>query len=286
MKAGRIAFPSVVLGATQLLRQKWMPVLVAAITFSMIAAVGLAFVERKIDMIETKLSAASKMTRDDLEAEIDAQVLKLGSMDASVLLSSQDFRLSAAQRVDAKTVDKSQVGVIYVASAGPMILALFFADLLIAFIAAIFFLRLFSSGSSSAYETMMRLPFLLLPFVGLVFWMLLRSFLWIPLLGIPIALYVLPRLSLAPVFVAAGSYGPLVAVRESMKRTKRRWAQLFLAWLGVTLTGLLSLWVLLVLTSVIVLFSAKIGLFVWMCSLLIVLAFFCACAVMITAFLA
>lgn len=283
--AGRIAFPSVVLGGLQLLRQKKAAVLISILSFSMLCAVAVAFVERKIDAIEESLSKASGLTREELQVEINDQVIKLSSMDPVVLLSSPEFSYQASEIPETEKVEKDQVGILYVSKAGVLILGLFAFNMIVAFVALIFFLLLFSTGSSTAYEAAAKLPGHLWSSFWLFFWMLFRSFLWIPFFGIPVAFYMLPRLSLAPVILLTRDIGVMGSTKESMRRTKGRWLQLLLTWVGVLLVALLLLWFFLVIVSILALFSAKVALFLWICTLIAIIAYIAACTVMLTAML-
>jgi len=59
--------------------------------------------------------------------------------------------------------------------------------------------------------------------VGLWIWILLRSFVWIPVVGIFTGIYFLPRFVLSPVILLGEDRGVFESVRESASRTKGSW---------------------------------------------------------------
>ncbi|MEI8230893.1 MAG: hypothetical protein WCG83_07215 [Candidatus Peregrinibacteria bacterium] len=74
-------------------------------------------------------------------------------------------------------------------------------------------------------------------FIGMSLWITLRSFIWIPILGWVAAVYLGPRLCLAPVILLSEGKGIRESARESMRRTEGKWGTvvsgLFMVGLGV-----------------------------------------------------
>jgi hypothetical protein len=62
-----------------------------------------------------------------------------------------------------------------------------------------------------------------LQMITLCFWIVIRSFVWIPLLGIIIAFFLLPRFILSPYLLLEERKDVMQSVRESIIRTKKSW---------------------------------------------------------------
>lgn len=65
------------------------------------------------------------------------------------------------------------------------------------------------------------------PMVGLWIWMFLRSFVWIPIVGVIIAIIVGPRLILSPLYLLEHKKGILESTRMSYTHTRGMWGKIF-----------------------------------------------------------
>lgn len=271
-------FPHLLLGSLHLLTRQWKSVLIGAVSFAMMMAVVSAFVDRRIDTIEQELASVLQISPEELQVLAEKQLVALGAGDMGpVLLELQSFEQSGAP------LDLEHAGMVYGLRAGPYIL-LFLLILQVAlFIAGIFYLLLFSHPIESAFEVFQRLLRSLLPMIGLFFWMLVRSLIWIPFVGPVIALYLLPRLSLAPVVLASGEAGVFQSLHVSMKRTSHRWVSLFFLYLGFFFLLFLLAYFALVIAGIISLFSLKIGFFLWLVGLMLLVALGAAFLTMLSA---
>jgi hypothetical protein len=63
--------------------------------------------------------------------------------------------------------------------------------------------------------------------LGLWIWCALRSFIWVPFIGIFLAIYFGPRLALAPIYLLEKSKGITESARLSMKTTDGYWWKIF-----------------------------------------------------------
>jgi hypothetical protein len=66
-----------------------------------------------------------------------------------------------------------------------------------------------------------------IPFLGLILWVIIRSFAWIPIVGAIIALFRIPRFVLAPVIMLAEEKGVLESASESYRRSKGHSGKIF-----------------------------------------------------------
>ncbi len=88
-----------------------------------------------------------------------------------------------------------------------------------------------------------------LPLLGVWVWSMLRSFVWIPILGIIPAIILGPRFALASVLVFEKKVGVCASVSESYLRTKGYWGKILGNMFAVGMVTMLASWVLKVLTS-------------------------------------
>jgi hypothetical protein len=88
-----------------------------------------------------------------------------------------------------------------------------------------------------------------LPLLGVWVWSMLRSFVWIPFLGIIPAIILGPRFALASVLVFEKGTGVCASVSESYIKTKGYWSKIIGNTLAVGIVTMLASWALRLLTS-------------------------------------
>lgn len=116
--------------------------------------------------------------------------------------------------------------------------------ILIAVLSHAYFLLLALSPTSDAMATLKKTPALFFPLLGLWIWMLLRSFVWIPILGFIPAIILGPRFALSPVIMIKQKKGIMESVRMSYAGTKGYWGKIvgnmIVAGLCVMLAGIVA----------------------------------------------
>lgn len=276
-----------ILGAFGLLRQKLIPVMLGVLCFTMLFAVGSAYLDRSVDQVLLTLADQTGLTADEVQASIETEletIMESGSAqgDSGAVLGSSDrlnallLRASAEQEELSAgmqvTVNRDSVLSSYLACIGATAFGVFVFYAVILFFSMLFFSLLFVLGRSSASSVVIRLPLMIVPAFGVLFLLFLRSFIWVPFLGLPLAIYFLPRLSLAPVILLSGEAGVFGSVALSLKRTKGLWFPLFLRFLGGFLLLLSIGWFVILIAGSVMLFSAKIGFLLWLCGLVFMIA--------------
>lgn len=264
------------LGVSSLLSQRKVPLAVAILSFAMLLAVGSAAVRFRILHIEDGLMSEFSLDRDVLRTEIEKDLTKISEMDVSEFIRQGGFQSGQT----------SSLGLRYVRLTMPVIALQMFFNAAVMFIAGVFFLLLFTRGSESGYDAAQRLPRTIARMCGLVLWMLVRSFIWILPIGPLIAVYMLPRLALAPVILAGGEAGIFQSMQLSMKRTSRRWLAMFIRLVLIAIVAFLILWPMLVITVGITLLSMKLGYLLLLCALLFSIAYQCAALTVLAALMA
>ncbi len=115
---------------------------------------------------------------------------------------------------------------------------------IIAVFAHVYFLLLALSPTQDAMVILKKTPALFWRLLGLWIWMFIRSFAWIPLLGLIPAIIFGPRFILAPVILVKEKKGIMESVSVSYERTSGYWGKIvgncIVAGLCVAFTGLVA----------------------------------------------
>lgn len=283
--ASRAPLSELFLGVYTLLSQKKYPIFVATISFAMLLAAGSAAVQFHVAYIEDKLMTQYSLDSEALRIRLDADLQAISVMDAREFMESSGIRFGGPELQSAPT-GEHVLGLAYMLQMAPVILLQLLFDITTMFVAAVFFLILFSQGSKSAYEAAQRLPKIIFPMCAQLFWILVRSFLWIPIVGPIIAMYMLPRLCLAPVILASGEAGIVQSARLSMKRTSRHWFSLVLRLVLIAIVACLILWPMLVLVVGVTLLSYKLGYLLLLCCTVFIIAFLSAALTVLSVMMA
>lgn len=282
-----VSIPELVLGALRLCRRLWLGILIAAVSFAMILAAVSGFSERRIAQIEDRMAAHLKMSDEEFQAETERQVRELGTLDAVTFVESLQRHGSGALAGKAPLPAKNELGIAYIAQVGPYVFLLLAVNLFVGFAAFIYFLLFFTRITKSPYETIPTLLRNILPMSFAWFWALVRSYIWIPLIGPFLALYMTPRLAPAFVYIASGEAGVFEGFHLSIKRTKGHWFGAALGLLVICIvTFALVLWPAMVVAAIASLFSLKIGFVLWLIGAMLAIAFFSACLTVLGVMLA
>jgi len=122
-------------------------------------------------------------------------------------------------------------------------IATFFGGIIAVFSHA-YFLLLALSPTQDAMVVLKKTPKLFFPLLGLWIWMFLRSFVWIPFLGLIPALILGPRFMAAPIILVKEKKGIMESVSLSLARTKGYWGKIvgnaIVVALCVILTGIVA----------------------------------------------
>lgn len=283
MKAStRAPLSELFLGISALLSRKKLPVAIATLSFAMLLAVGSAAVQFHTVRIEDGMMSEFGVDREKLRTTVDSDLVAIGEMDVSEFIETSGIRFGSGSVTDAPSGEHA-LGLTYVRRVSPFVALQMLFNIAVMFVAAVFFLLLFAGGSQSAYEVARKLPRMTVSMCGLLIWVLVRSLLWVPLVGPFIALYMLPRLSLAPVFFAGGEAGVFQSIHLSQKRTSGRWLTTVIRLILIVVTALLILWPMLVLVVGIALLSVKLGYILLLLAFMFWIAYQCAALTVLAA---
>jgi len=98
--------------------------------------------------------------------------------------------------------------------------------LVISIFSFLFFLLLAVTGVQDPVVLVKQTAVQFFPFLGLSLWVMVRSFIWIPLAGIIIAIIIGPRLALAPVIMLTEKKGVFESVSLSYTRSQGYWGKI------------------------------------------------------------
>ncbi len=264
------SFGHICVRTATLLRMKFRPMLIGALSFALLSAVIAAAIGQKVGRIHDQITLSAGLTREQLQTTVDHRVSVFTDTDVSMLM--REFRTGTPSSSEGGTLTEEEATFAFIAGVGPWLLLSFLLNAAILFLACIFSLLLAAGGKQSPYGVAARLPGMILPMLGLSLLLFIRSFIWIPLVGWFVALYLGPRMALAPALLASGEAGVMQSIRLSMKRTKGRWAFLFFSLIGAALLSIALLWFGVVLVAIAALFSMKLSFFLWLLLLMLTAA--------------
>ncbi len=274
------SFRQVFLRSLTLLRVKRQPVLVGALSFALLSAVTASTMQIAVQRIQSRIGAEADLSWEELQDAVDQKVNAFSEADAMTVVRNFGKR-SGPETLTSP--DAAAMG--FIAEVGPWLLGSFFIDSLILAIACLFFLLLATGGLQTGYESLQRLPGAIVPMLGLCFWFLFRSLVWLPFIGLFIAAYLGPRFILSPVILSSGEAGVFQSLHESMRRTSGRWLTIVLNLLALGALAIAVTWIGLVMIAVASLFSLKLALFAWLFLTMLLAAFAMFFLTMLTALL-
>lgn len=235
----------------QLLKQTWqfclqfkIPLLAGAVVFGVIMALSQGlFVQQAglgfSDMVSDMEFMGDRMEELSRRAEMGDEAAYEGMMD----------------ELEGLGQGIGQGAGIFFGSLLPGLLTSFLIALIVYFIAHAYFIVLaverIRGVGALAGETAKKV----LPILGVEIWILLRSFIWIPIIGFLFAIYFLPRLAFGGVFLVKEKTGVLASVSASYQRTKGRWLQVF----GYLLGLMIVVWIATAIFSYIAFFTGPLS---------------------------
>lgn len=256
-------------GSFRLLRIRYRSILLSALTFSLLIAMVVTFVDERIHTIEDALIAEVGISSEEFSTALEQGVVFSDEVSARAFfqkLSSLGFPYHGS----ATTVTMIPV---YVLRIAPYALFLALFELCILGVSFTYYLVFFLSPSASEIDAMLRLPSACVRMFGLFFWALLRSMIWIPFIGPLVALYLVPRFAVAPVLVLSGRSRIIESISTSVHRTEGMWLHAVLSLLVWFFLSLILLWCVVVLAGIPTVLSPKIGYLVFLVGVQCIVAY-------------
>ncbi|MFH0851742.1 MAG: hypothetical protein V1876_03265 [Candidatus Peregrinibacteria bacterium] len=210
----------------QLLTDSWgsfrralMPIIVGAVIFGLILGIGQSFVGQR--MAQKTGSVFEGLGFDQQQMEDLQRRIQAGDQAAIDEFSQKMQQLGGAQgEAVAGAVLSLYKGLLPVIGASMLIMWV------ISLIASAYFLLVALDDKITFQVALARTPGLVIPLFLLSLWIAIRSFVWIPIIGIILAIILGPRFACAPVLLVRDRKGVLESASMSYARTNGYWGKI------------------------------------------------------------
>lgn len=201
-------------------RRALMPILVGAVLFGLILAIGQSFVGQRV--AQKAGSVFEGLGFDQQQLEDLQRRIEMGDEAAMNEFAQQMERLAGADGEAMAGVVASMYGKFL-----PMLGASLFIIWVISLIASAYFLLLGLNDTLTFQAAFARTPSLIIPLFLLSLWVMVRSFIWIPFVGIIMAIILGPRFVCAPLLLVRDHKGVLESASMSYTKTRGHWGKIF-----------------------------------------------------------
>lgn len=201
-------------------RRSLVPILIGAVIFGLILGLSQSFIGQRVTQkTGTALERLgfSQQEMQDLQRRIQA-----GDQAAMEEFTRKMQQVGGEQGEKLAGAMVSAYG-----SVLPVIGASALLIWLISLIASAYFLVLSLESGLTFQGALSKAPGLIIPFFLLSLWIMIRSFIWIPVIGIITAIILGPRFVLAPVLLAQEHKGVLESASLSFTKTQGYWGKIF-----------------------------------------------------------
>lgn len=169
------------------------------------------------------------------------EIAESGDVDAMAEFMEQSGMAGMLDDSGMPTQQMEDMSMAFVRDLLPLLAAFMLVNILLSVIAGTYYL-LIGTGANVSLT-----PKYLLPVLGLWVWMFIRSFAWIPFIGVIFAIVILPRLMLAPVILVKEGKGVFASVRESNERSRGYWGKI----VGNILLAIICVWFVMAIVGVV-----------------------------------
>lgn len=197
-----------------------MPLVVGAVIFGLILGISQSFVGQRV--VQKTGSALEGLGFNQQQLEDLQRRMQAGDQAAIDEFSQRMQQLGGAQgdKVSGAVLSMYK-GLLPVLGASMLIMWV------ISLIASAYFLLVALNDKLTFQAALAGTPRLIIPLFLLSLWIMIRSFIWIPILGIILAIVLGPRFVLAPVLLARDHKGVLESASMSYAKTSGFWGKIF-----------------------------------------------------------
>lgn len=197
-----------------------MPIVVGAVIFGLILGITQSFVGQR--MVQKTGSALEGLGFDQQQMQDLQRRIQEGDQAAIDEFSQKMQQLGGAQ-------GEAVTGALVSMYKGllPAIGASMLIMWVISLIASAYFLLIALDEKLTFQAALAKTPGLIIPLFLLSLWIMIRSFIWIPLLGIILAIVLGPRFVCAPVLLVRDRKGVLESASMSYAKTSGYWGKIF-----------------------------------------------------------
>lgn len=227
----------------------WQTILIGAVLFGTLSAILLAVSNKKVEM--GMLGSMERMGLNQQEM-MDLQV-RIQAGDEAAMAEAQAKMEEFGEKLEGMSDEErgtffATEGMAMFRKMLPVMGIGLLISILIGTAAQAYFLLLALGKGKDAIAILNGVPKLFLPLLGVWLWSVLRSFIWIPILGLIPAIILGPRFLLAPIILVREGKGVLESVQSSYVRTSGYWGKIIgnlivvalVCFLAMIVLGLLS----------------------------------------------
>ncbi len=194
------------------------PILIAAVVFGVLMF-GMQVV------FESKTNRSMEQRFGDIDQMEDlAERIEDGDEEAFQEMMMQLGIMGDSGDIDEETARKAASDLI--GNMLPMFSVFLLVMMVITIIATTFYTVLAIEGSQDFMVTLRRVPALILPMLGVWIWSFIRSFAWIPIIGVIFAIVLGPRLVMSSVILIKEQKGVFESVSLSYSRSRGYWGKI------------------------------------------------------------
>lgn len=197
-------------------RTHWKSIAVGAVVFGLIMG---AF---QANLKHTALNNVEKMM-GGIENNAGSMKDVMERMQAGDEAAMEEFAKNMEEK-GGEMMQQQMMGA--VGSLVPMMGTFVLVSMLVTLLGMVYFLLIAVYPEKTTGDLVSSMPKLILPFVGLWIWTFIRSFAWIPFIGVIFAIVLMPRFVAAPLYLLEQKKGVMESVTLSMAATKFYWGKI------------------------------------------------------------
>ena len=194
------------------------PIFIASAVFGLVLfGMQYALAEKTIGSMEKQFGNIQQM--QELTERIEA-----GDQEAFQEMMMKMGMVGDDGEINEEALEDAATGLI--GKTLPMFGLFFLTMMVLTLISSTFYFVLAIEGSQDFMATLSKVPSLIFPMLGVGIWSFLRSFAWIPVLGIIPAIIIGPRLIMSSVILVQEKKGVFECVSLSYARSKGYWGKI------------------------------------------------------------
>jgi len=201
-------------------RRRIVPIVIGAVFFGLVLGVSQSFMGKRVQ--ESAGTALQQFGIDLQEMQALQKRIEVGD-EAAVAEFQQRMQDLQDRGPD---VAAQGAGLVF-ARMAPYLGVSVLVSIIISIIAGAYFLMLALDETLDYAKAAKREVGLIVPLFLLWLWIMVRSFVWIPIIGFVFAVVLLPRFLCAPVLVARDRKGVLESASMSYAQTRGYWGKIF-----------------------------------------------------------
>jgi hypothetical protein len=201
----------------------WKPILIAAVILGTISTLLLAALGAKATYNASTMMTEMGVNKDRMQEIAD----RMQAGDESAAAEMEALLENTLGDFDNDEEAAKRFGLQMFKAVGPLVGVTFLIGAILSVAGMVYYTLLALQPSQNAQVAGKKVPSLFFPMLWLWIWIFLRSFAWVPLIGIVTAIILGPRFALAPVILIQEKKTAMQSASESYARTTGYWGKIF-----------------------------------------------------------